>query len=121
MQSTLDLMGAYTRLLPKTTSPLSGGLFSGIVDYSKLSDPIYLSQAFSVSDVTYDYNGFYAASINLSFGATGGPVNRRFSLILDHPYVYVAEMPGMQIEGKSDEFSLPLIYGEILDPNYAGR
>jgi len=121
IQSSLNLMAAYASLLPTATSPLSGGLFSGIVDYSKLSNPIYLSQAFSISEVTYDYNGFYSASINLGFGAAGGPVNRRFSLILDHPYVYVAEMPGMSIEGTNASFSLPMIYGEILDPNYAGH
>ena len=79
----------------------------------------YLKQ-FSV--MKFNYDGFYSCSVTISgIEATSAPwypEYEEFELTLDHPYVFEVEK-SVLVDGSIVASKVPLVVGEIVNPNYS--
>ena len=68
--------------------------------------------------MNFNYDGFYSASATIASGEAemGKPLEyEKFSLIFDHPYLFKVNR---RISVDSNTKNMPLVIGEIVDPNY---
>jgi hypothetical protein len=74
------------------------------------------------SIMNYDYNGLYSASRTLFAGAGAmEPIEQVYNLVLDRPYVFRVDSRSLYVGTSKEAKRLPMIYGQIYDPAYAGR
>lgn len=102
--------------LAKVLPVISEGGMSEKMVTSKLG-AIYLSQVLQQSVMTFDYQGFYSASLTIAGGEpTSAPTGDQYLLSLDHPYLFQVAQPVVKV---SDSYqNIPLVIGEIIDPAY---
>ena len=78
----------------------------------------YLKQ-FSV--MKFNYDGFYSCSVTISgiedTSMPWYPEYEEFELTLDHPYVFEVEK-SVLVDGSTVASKVPLVVGEIVNPNY---
>ena len=80
-----------------------------------VSDSLFLSAIYQFSTMSFDYRGFYSASVTISRGdasAGGGP---EFTLTLDHPFVFETRKT---ITIGTNHLTIPVVIGEVVDPAY---
>ena len=101
-------------ILPTITS---SGLGEKLVR-TKSGDNLYLDSLKQFSLMNFNYDGFYSASATIASGEAemGKPLEyEKFSLIFDHPYLFKVNR---RISVDSNTKNMPLVIGEIVDPNY---
>lgn len=80
---------------------------------------IFLSYIKQFSVMKFNYDGFYSCSVTImgmDAGSAAPLEYRTYDLRLDHPYVF--EVNKSVRVGDSSFKNVPLIIGEIIDPNY---
>jgi hypothetical protein len=78
---------------------------------------VALSNIMQQSVMSFDYNGFYSCSVTVtSAEVTSASSNERYTLNLNHPYLFAVQKPGIKV---NDTYHpVPLVIGEIIDPAY---
>ena len=69
----------------------------------------------------FDYEGFYSCSATLASVAPGAaltPTYEKFDLTLDHPYLFKIQKSVCLDKEKIKWDVLPIVIGEVVDPNY---
>lgn len=90
--------------------------FSTNLVRSLTGDNISLDFITQQSIMSFDYNGFYSCSVTISGGDTEIAQDKYPIFNLDHPYIFTVNKPDVSIG--NDFQDIPLIVGQIIDPNY---
>ena len=103
-----DLISAFPRLT-------QSGLGSRLAESTR-GLPIALSYIMQFSTMRFDYNGFYSCSATIVVGQdTAIADETKVDFVVNRPYVF--ERSKMLKIG-NDHLDIPIIIGEIVDPNY---
>lgn len=109
MDNKIELKGQpLLNILPHITID---GMGSRLID----QDNIFLSAIYQFSTMSFDYRGFYSASVTISRGdasAGGGP---EFTLTVDHPFVFETRF---DVTVNGSHLAIPVVVGEVVDPAY---
>ena len=109
MDNKIELKGQpLLNILPHITID---GMGSRLID----QDNIFLSAIYQFSTMSFDYRGFYSASVTISRGdasAGGGP---EFTLTVDHPFVFETRF---DVTVNDSHLTIPVVIGEVVDPAY---
>lgn len=82
---------------------------------------LYLNSIEQFSTMKFDYEGFYSCSATLASVAPGAaltPTYEKFDLTLDHPYLFKIQKSVCLDKEKIKWDVLPIVIGEVVDPNY---
>ena len=104
-----DLISAFPHLTQ------NGGFGSRLAESTK-GLPIGLSYIAQFSTMRFDYNGFYSCSATIVGGDEMSSYDEtKVDFVVNRPYVF--ERSKMLKVG-NDDLDVPIIVGEIVDPNY---
>jgi hypothetical protein len=118
ISSSLDLLADFAKAGVDLTS--ANDLFGELIDEQQNPAGHVAVGMKQSSFIHYDFNGLYAGSKTIFAGAgAAGPGNHIYPLTLDHPYVFRVNSQKIGIKNTTKSTRLPLIYGEVIDPNYA--
>ena len=81
--------------------------------------PMHLDYIKQFSVMKFNYDGFYSCSATISGmkaeSALWDPTYEKFNLTLDHPYIFEVNK---RVRCGNDFYKVPLIVGEIVNPEY---
>ena len=87
-----------------------------------LPDPyLFLDKIQQFSTMRFNYDGFYSSSVTIAsmvYGSAGSLwIHPTFQLDLTHPYLFKVQK-NVRVDNNSEFKKLPLVIGEIVEPNY---
>ena len=88
----------------------AGGMGSRLIDQNN----VFLSAILQFSTMSFDYRGFYSASVTIATGDTsvGGP---ELTFTVDHPFVFETRY---RVTVNGSYLTVPVVIGEVVDPAY---
>ncbi|MGM9858916.1 MAG: hypothetical protein ACI311_06695 [Bacilli bacterium] len=101
-----------------TIGGINEKLVYGTIDNSNAVIELYLKSIIQQSIMTFDYNGFYSCSVTIIESAPGSAMDffQEYTLEMNRPYIF--SINNSNIKLNSSYCSLPLVIGEIVNPNY---
>ena len=88
----------------------ASGMGSRLIDQNN----VFLSAILQFSTMSFDYRGFYSASVTIATGDTsvGGP---ELTFTVDHPFVFETRY---NVTVNGSYLTVPVVIGEVVDPAY---
>ena len=80
-----------------------------------LNDSLFLSGIYQFSTMSFDYRGFYSASVTIATGDGAAPGSPDFTLNVDHPFVFETRK---NVTVAGNNLTIPVVIGEVVDPAY---
>lgn len=90
----------------------SGGMGSRLV----AENDVFLASIDQFSVMRFDYNGFYSCSATIVSGERSAGPRQEVNFVLNRPYVF-ERTRSVKVAGTSNS-QVPIIVGEIVDPDY---
>ncbi|MBR5750113.1 MAG: hypothetical protein IKX82_00485 [Bacilli bacterium] len=80
-----------------------------------LNDSLFLSGIYQFSTMSFDYRGFYSASVTIATGDAAAVGSPDFTLDVDHPFIFETRK---DVTVAGDNLTVPVVIGEVVDPAY---
>ena len=80
-----------------------------------LNDSLFLSGIYQFSTMSFDYRGFYSASVTIATGDAAAPGGPDFTLDVDHPFIFETRK---DVTVAGNNLTVPVVIGEVVDPAY---
>lgn len=80
-----------------------------------LNDSLFLSGIYQFSTMSFDYRGFYSASVTIATGDSAAPGGPDFTLDVDHPFIFETRK---DVTVAGNNLTVPVVIGEVVDPAY---
>ena len=89
----------------------ASGMGSRLIDENN----VFLSAILQFSTMSFDYRGFYSASVTIATGDTSTGRGPEFTLTVDHPFVFETRY---NVTVNGSYLTVPVVIGEVVDPAY---